>query len=176
MWVAARFLLPSSLALVPSTDTRSWAVIPCHRHPPGVYDFDPTTATLSNKRVSFDNNTRRPKSLTDPVTTLVGPGFPDGMTMDTRGRLYVATFARSCIERFLPDGTPDLVINLPARCPTCPVWGGKDLTQLYVTTASKALNPGEKELLGDQGGDILRIDMTELLDGARGILKHEFVA
>lgn len=140
-----------------------------------VYEYDPATGLISNKRLNFDNHTRRPKALTDPASTLLGPGYPDGMMLDTKGRVYVATFFRACIERFLPDGTPDLVISLPARCPTCPVWGGKNLTQLYITTASKALTLAERTALNDQGGDILRVDMTEHLDGAKGVLKHEVV-
>lgn len=107
---------------------------------------------------------------------MLGPGHPDGCTLDSRGNLYQAVFARSCIERFTPSGEHDLTINLPARCPTCPVFGGKNLDKLFVITASEALQPGEAELLGDQGGNVLCISLKEHLpSGAKGIVKHDFV-
>jgi L-arabinonolactonase len=140
----------------------------------GVYDWDAETGLISNRQPFFDNNARRPAALTDPVSAALGPGNPDGHTLDTAGRVYQAVFARACIERFAPDGTHDLTIELPARCPTCPMFGGDALTSLYVTTASEALLPGEAAA-GDLGGSVLRIDLAEVLgEGVKGTVKHEF--
>jgi sugar lactone lactonase YvrE len=55
------------------------------------------------------------------------------------------------------------------------VFGGENLDQLYVTTASEALMTGEQALLGDQGGSVFRIDLSEVLGGSsKGIVKPEF--
>jgi sugar lactone lactonase YvrE len=138
-----------------------------------VYDYDASTGLISDRQVFFDNHERRPASLTDPVSAALGPGMPDGHTLDTAGRVYQAVFSRSCIERFTPDGTHDLTIEVPARAPTCPVFGGQELTTLYVTTASEPLLPGETAA-GDLGGNILKIDLAEVLGDAKGTAKHEF--
>ena len=139
-----------------------------------VYDYDPSTGAISNRSEFFDNFKRRPSSLFDPLTSMLGPGLPDGHTLDTAGNVYQCVFSRGSIERFTPDGIHDLTINLPARCPTCPVFGGQDLTTLYVTSASQALMPGEQQLLGDEGGCVLSIDLSQLMAGAKGIVKPDF--
>ena len=45
------------------------------------------------------------------------------------------------------------------------------MDQLYVTTASEALLPGEM-LAGDFGGQVFRIDLSA--EGVKGSVKHEF--
>ena len=105
---------------------------------------------------------------------MIGPGNPDGHTLDTAGNLYQCVFSRGCIERFTPEGIHNLTIDLPARCPTCPVFGGSNLKVLYLTSASETLLPGERQILGDQGGHVLKIDLSKILNDASGIIKPEF--
>lgn len=93
------------------------------------------------------------------------------MPNSSNGNVYQAQFGASTVERFTPEGVNDLTIQLPARCPTCPVFGGPDLTSLYVTTASEALLPGEMAA-GDLGGMVFRIDLSE--EGVKGVVKHQF--
>lgn len=143
-----------------------------------MYDWDPETGDITNRQPFFDNHKRRPASLQDPLSAMLGPGFPDGHILDTHGNVWQAVYGRSLVERFTPagegQGKNDLQIQVPARCPTCPVFGGQNLDQLYVTTASQELKPGEAELLKDQGGSILRIDLSKVLNGAKGTVKHSF--
>lgn len=96
--------------------------------------------------------------------------------MDSAGNIYQAVFGRGLIERFTPEGVNDLTIKLGARCPTCPVFAGKDLKQLYITTASKPLYPGEKELIGDLGGCILKVDLSDHMQAVDGTIKPCFNA
>src|SRR3546814_1772361 len=42
-------------------------------------------------------------------------GFPDGMTVDSQGYLWVAHWDGGRISRFAPDGRLDRAIALPAR-------------------------------------------------------------
>lgn len=53
------------------------------------YDYDPKTGNISNERVviDFTINGERP------------PFVPDGMTIDSEGNLYVATFGGSTVYK-----------------------------------------------------------------------------
>jgi xylono-1,5-lactonase len=63
-------------------------------------------------------------------------GSPDGMTFDARGGLWVAHWGGGRVSRFLGDGRLDYAINLPASQITSCCFGGKDLDQLFITSAS----------------------------------------
>lgn len=67
------------------------------------------------------------------------PDFvPDGMTIDTSGSLYVATFGASKIFKINPaTGSIELEIELPAEQVTSAAFGGPNLDILFVTTAGK---------------------------------------
>lgn len=72
-------------------------------------------------------------------------GYPDGMTIDSEGRLWVAFWDGSCIRVLDPASGKTLdQIELPVRRPTSCVFGGRDLDQLYVTSATFGLqSPSE---------------------------------
>jgi sugar lactone lactonase YvrE len=76
--------------------------------------------------------------ITSQVTFAEIPGSeggPDGMTVDTQGRLWVALWDGSAVRRYLPDGSLDATIPVPARRPTSVCLGGPDSDRLFVTTA-----------------------------------------
>ncbi|MFJ5266061.1 SMP-30/gluconolactonase/LRE family protein [Streptomyces sp. NPDC088387] len=52
----------------------------------------------------------------EPFVT-VADGSPDGMVTDVEGALWVAVWGTGTVRRFLPDGTPDRVVRLPATQP-----------------------------------------------------------
>ena len=54
-------------------------------------------------------------------------GNPDGMTMDTDGGLWVAMWNGWGVHRYAPDGTLDLVVDVPASHVTSAIFGGPDL-------------------------------------------------
>lgn len=66
--------------------------------------------------------------------------FPDGTVTDAAGNLWVAMWGSSCVICFDPSGTEVSRIEVPARQPTCPAFGGPDLRDLYVTSASDGLD------------------------------------
>ena len=66
-------------------------------------------------------------------------GGPDGSAMDVEGYIWNARWDGSCLLRIAPDGGVDRVIELPVSRPTSCVFGGPDLTTLYITSAASPL-------------------------------------
>ncbi|NNK15831.1 MAG: SMP-30/gluconolactonase/LRE family protein [Sulfitobacter sp.] len=71
--------------------------------------------------------------------------YPDGAVTDAEGNLWCAMWGAACVICFAPDGTELRRIDVPARQPTCPAFGGPDLSDLYVTSASDGLRAQEIE-------------------------------
>ena len=69
-----------------------------------------------------------------------GAGFPDGLTVDADGCVWVALWDGGAVRRYTPDGGLDQVITLPAPRVTACAFGGPDLTDLYITTARVGLD------------------------------------
>lgn len=92
------------------------------------YDFDADAGTLANRR---------------PFVT-GGPGGPDGSAIDTEGCVWNARWGAGMLIRYRPDGTEDRRVELPVIQPTSCVFGGADLSTLYITSARAGLKePGE---------------------------------
>ncbi|TDV16426.1 SMP-30/gluconolactonase/LRE family protein [Paraburkholderia caballeronis] len=71
---------------------------------------------------------------------IAGTGYPDGLTVDADGFVWIALFGGARIERYAPDGT--LVGHVAFPCPnvTKLAFGGDDLRTVYATTARKGLD------------------------------------
>jgi sugar lactone lactonase YvrE len=93
------------------------------------YDYNIETATPSNRRefLKFD-----------------GKGRPDGMCVDSQGRILTALWPGWSIEIYTPDGKLDGKIDLPVPQVSSCVFGGDGLKTLYITTAKVGL--GEQQL------------------------------
>lgn len=86
------------------------------------YDFDAETGTMSNKRQFW--------KISDGTGSV-----PDGLTVDAEGYLWVAIHEGSRVIRVSPEGKEVGEISMKAWKITCPVFGGSDLDELYITTA-----------------------------------------
>jgi xylono-1,5-lactonase len=86
-----------------------------------VFDLDPVTGTLSDRRRFLDFSEAQV--------------WPDGMTVDGEGMLWVALGRAGAVRRYRADGTLDGVIALPVTNPTSVAFGGIDGGDLYITTS-----------------------------------------
>lgn len=70
-------------------------------------------------------------------------GYPDGMTCDAEGHLWVAHWSGGRVSRFRPDGTLERVVRLPVSNVTSCAFGGPGLDRLFITTAAQDAPSGE---------------------------------
>nr|ADI77977.1 Smp-30 protein [Drosophila melanogaster] len=106
--------------------------IDTNNHEVLAYDYNQSTGAVSNPKVIFDLRKIRPE----------GPLFPDGMTVDTDGNIYVATFNGGTVFKVNPStGKIQLEIKIPTTQITSVAFGGPNLDILYVTTANKFDQP-----------------------------------
>lgn len=67
-------------------------------------------------------------------------GYPDGPVMDAEGHLWTGLFSGWEIRRYSPAARLVQTIRFPVSCITKLAFGGPALTDVYVTTAWKALD------------------------------------
>ena len=68
-----------------------------------------------------------------------GDGYPDGMTVDVEGCLWIAFWDGWCVRRFSPDGEQLVELRVPVQRPTSCTFGGEDFATLFVTSARRDL-------------------------------------
>ena len=91
------------------------------------FDYDLETGTIANSR----------KAIYIPETL----GWPDGMTSDTQGNLWIAMWGGAKMTKWNPN-TGELLeqIPVPAMNVSSCVFGGKNMNELYITSARKGLD------------------------------------
>lgn len=112
------------------------------------FDLAPD-GTLSNKRpfLRFDD----------------AWGYPDGMTTDAEGCLWVAHWEGARISRFDPEGRQMRAITLPATNITSMTFAGPDLDRMFVTSSA------DRRLDEPQAGCLFEVD-----PGVRGLPARAF--
>ena len=88
------------------------------------YDYDLKNGTISNRRVF----------VKVPDTE----GIPDGLTVDAQGFVWSAQWYGSCVVRYDPDGKVERYLRTPAKQTSSLVFGGEDLTDIFITSAAKS--------------------------------------
>jgi xylono-1,5-lactonase len=94
-----------------------------------------------------------------------GDGYPDGMTVDREGCLWIAFWDGWCLRRFSPAGELLHKFDMPVARPTSCAFGGVDLDKLYITSASIGLSDEQLSMQPSAGGlFILQPDISGLAD------------
>lgn len=90
------------------------------------FDYNMDNGEISNQRTVVEY-------APDTQTT---HGTPDGMTIDLDDKLWVACWGTGAVCKFDPETGKTLQkIDIPASQTTSVCWGGKNLDELYVTSA-----------------------------------------
>ena len=95
-------------------------------------------------------------------------GYPDGITTDADGGLWVARWQGWGVSRYRPDGSLDRQIHLPVSRVTSVTFAGPELNRLFVTTASIGLSDREREEQPGAGG------LFEVQPDCRGLPTNRF--
>ena len=93
------------------------------------FDLDAELGTLANRRVW--------KVLSD------AEGYPDGMTFDAEGGLWLAHWGVGCVSRYAETGELLRRIQLPTSHITNVCFGGDGLGRLFVTSAKAGLSAAQ---------------------------------
>ncbi len=109
-----------------SPDGRTFYYIDSLDHRVDVFDADPATGSLANRRTAVE--------VPDDPSTEPGMAVPDGMTLDAEGHLWVAVWGGGEVRRYSPSGALEVVVEMPVVCPSACTFGGADLGDLYITT------------------------------------------
>jgi sugar lactone lactonase YvrE len=118
------------------------------------FSFEPTTGSIGDRRKA--------------VSIRPGAGNPDGMTLDAEDHLWVALWDGWAVERYSPDGTLELRVDVPAAQTTSCTFGGADLGTMFITTAQKEFPDGGKPDQPHAGG------LFACRTGVRGRPAHRF--
>jgi sugar lactone lactonase YvrE len=137
-----------------SPDGRSLYFIDSLTQRVDLFDFDLHAGTLANRR----EFTRVPDAA----------GMPDGLAVDADGFVWVALWGGGALHRYATDGALAQVVTLPVSHPTSCAFGGPDLGDLYVTSATVELTPAALARQPYAGG------LLRLRPGVAGRAGHRF--
>jgi L-arabinonolactonase len=127
------------------------------------------TPTNVIRCADYDADAASVTRVRDFVTLGPQDGHPDGSIVDADGCLWNAAWGGAAVRRFTPGGRLDRVVEMPTKNPTCPAFGGADLSSLYVTSSRQQHTP-EELAAAPQAGGVFTVRMP----GTRGIVDTPF--
>jgi sugar lactone lactonase YvrE len=117
-------------------------------------DYDTVSGTVSNRRLFARLEEE--------------DGMPDGLIVDAAGFIWNGHWDGWKLTRYSPDGKIERQIRFPVQHVISFAFGGKDLDELFVTTASWGFSDEERQ--GQPwAGDLFRIHT-----GVRGLVEPAF--
>lgn len=103
------------------------------------FDYDVNTGRIANPRVAI----HVPESM----------GFPDGMTSDMQGNLWIALWGGAQVAKWNPQTGQMLErVSIPALQTSSCVFGGKNMNELYVTSARIGMSEADLNKYPLSGG------------------------
>ena len=138
-----------------STDYKTFYYIDTPTREVKAFDYDLATGQIANQRAAI----YIPESL----------GWPDGMTSDTDGNLWIAMWGGAQVTKWNPS-TGKLLeqIPVPALHTSSCVFGGKDMNELYVTSARKGMSEADLKKYPLSGG------LFKVITNVQGMPTFEF--
>lgn len=126
-----------------------------------IYHVDTLAGTVSQHSYSPE-----PFNVEEPWVPVLEdlPAYPDGLTVDAEGALWVAQWGGSSVRRHAPTGDLLAIVEVDAAQASCPGFIGPNLDILAVTTAKEGLDS-----LTDQAGAIFLADV-----GVSGLPPHRW--
>lgn len=124
-----------------SPDDRTMYFCESFAHVIHAYDFDAVRGEIENRRTFARVDTA---------------SFPDGLTVDAEGFVWSAQPVFGRLVRYDPSGRIERIIELPVSRGTSVMFGGPDLSTLYITTMRTTLD--ERQLAEEPlAGSLLAI-------------------
>ena len=121
-----------------STDGSTFYYIDSPLRRVDAYDYDLASGSIARGRahLTFDDTVAK----------------PDGMAIDAEGGLWIAFWDAAEVRRYGPDRSVDVVARVAATQVTSAVFGGPDLRDLYITTATSGLSEAQLSEQPEAGG------------------------
>ena len=137
-----------------SPDGRTVYVTDMRHHQILALDYDTVNGTVSNRRLF--------------ACVPESDGMPDGLIVDAEGFVWSGHWAGWKLTRYDPEGRVERQVRFPVQHVISFAFGGRDLDELFVTTAWWDLSDDERKQQ-PWAGDLLR-----LCTGVKGLLEPEF--
>lgn len=114
------------------------------------YDYHRVTGEIRNRRVLIEVPNDE--------------GVPDGLTVDAQGFLWSAQWYGSSVVRYDPDGKVERRISVPAKQTSSVMFGGADLTDIFITSAARSepmpvMPRGYDAVSGHFGGELYHLNL-----------------
>jgi L-arabinonolactonase len=121
-------------------------------------DYDPASASVANVRefATFDDQ----------------QGTPDGSVIDSDDHLWNAEWGAARVRRYTPDGRIERSLALPAKNPTCVVFGGAAMDDLFITSSRQEMTPEELTHTPD-AGSVYRVPRTGIQGVSDALFRDE---
>jgi sugar lactone lactonase YvrE len=119
-----------------------------------VFDFERASGAISNRRRL--------------ATTNMEGAVPDGLAVDAEGYIWVALWGGWAVHRYAPDGQLDRAISLPVSQVSACAFGGPNLQDLYITSATNNLSAEQRSREPNAGG------LFRCRPGVRGLPTHSY--
>ena len=110
------------------------------------YDYDQATGAIRKPVIFFKGDESQ--------------GFPDGITIDQDGNIWVAFWGEACLRKISPDSEILAEIMMPVAQPTSVMFGGIDLSELYITSAATGADNSQNHTNKDgnlMGGPLFKL-------------------
>ena len=149
----------SAYAFIRSPDNKIMYFTDSPRYTIWKYDFDAPTGNIFNKRpfATIDHFEHQFKAE------------PDGLAVDVEGYVWSALWGACRVVRFSPTSQIVAVVHFPALRVSCPAFGGKNMDELFITTAALDEDDLEGREKYVENGSIFRIKV-----GVKGFPKFRF--